>query len=96
MSATREIDGADDGDTASPPTRRKTWRLLLGVLLLLISAGTIAGGIAQYMGESAAGFGAGEEFLGSHVIELLLAVLLFVLVPAVVALWLLRGWRRAL
>ncbi|MFD5821650.1 hypothetical protein [Nesterenkonia xinjiangensis] len=108
MSTMHGIGGADDWSADSREIRaeasraeetgaphRKGWKLALGVLLLLVALGSLVGAVAQYIGESSSGFGAGEP-LGLYLIGMLLGGFLFVVVPAVVAAWLLWGWRRGI
>ena len=96
LSASNDFGAEPRGGDAHEAPRRKTWKLLVGVLLVLFSAGSVAGIVIQYVGGSSVGPAAGDQFLGSWLIELLLGGLLFVLVPAVLAAWLLRSWRRRL
>lgn len=84
MSTMHGIGGADDWSADSREIRaeasraeetgaphRKGWKLALGVLLLLVALGSLVGAVAQYIGESSSGFGAGEP-LGLYLIGMLL------------------------
>ncbi|GAB3191123.1 hypothetical protein GCM10027061_18080 [Nesterenkonia suensis] len=87
---------AEDGPADDPGAlHRKGWKLALGILLLLVALGSLGGAVAQYIGDTSSGVAAGEP-LGVYLIGLLLGVFLFVVVPAVVAAWLLWSWRRGL
>lgn len=89
------LDGAEDWSTETGEPHRKGWKLLVGILLLLVAAGVVVGTVAQYIGDASSGFAAGEP-LGIYLIGLLLGGFLFVVVPAVVAAWLIWSWRRGL
>lgn len=103
MSTMHGIGGADDWSADPREIRaedpgaphRKGWKLALGLLLLLVALGALAGAVVQHMGDASSGFAAGEP-LGVYLIGLLLGAFLFVAVPAVVAAWLLWSWRRGI
>ncbi|WP_344684392.1 MULTISPECIES: hypothetical protein [Actinomycetes] len=93
MSTMPGLGEAEDWSADAP--HRKLWKLLLGVLLLLVAVGVVIGAAAQYAGDTSSGFAAGDP-LGVYLIGMLLGGFLFVVVPAVVAAWLIWSWRRGL